>query len=67
MTRSARASSRPLFRSFEERFGIAVFALLMLFALTHQLLAHGLSLAISRSAIRGRALPLPAPRSRPVI
>jgi len=44
MTRSARASSRPLFRSFEERFGIAVFALLMLFASTHQLLAHGFKL-----------------------
>ncbi|WP_395449268.1 copper chaperone PCu(A)C [Aminobacter sp. UC22_36] len=41
MTRSVRAHARPLFRSLEERFGIAVFALLLLFASAHQLFAHG--------------------------
>ncbi|WP_378946819.1 copper chaperone PCu(A)C [Mesorhizobium sp. ANAO-SY3R2] len=41
MTISARAFARPLFRSFEERLGIAVFAAMLLFASTHALLAHG--------------------------
>ncbi|MBB6465796.1 copper chaperone PCu(A)C [Aminobacter carboxidus] len=41
MTHSVRASSRPLFRSFEERLSVAVFALLLLLASTPQLLAHG--------------------------
>ena len=41
MTISARAVARPLFRSFEERLGIAVFAVMLLFASTHALLAHG--------------------------
>ncbi|WP_406872986.1 copper chaperone PCu(A)C [Aminobacter sp. P9b] len=41
MTNSARAYARPLFRSFEERLGIIVFAAMLLFASTHALLAHG--------------------------
>lgn len=41
MTFFARALSRPIFRSHEERISVAVFALLLLFASTHQLLAHG--------------------------
>ncbi|WP_269931876.1 copper chaperone PCu(A)C [Aminobacter sp. HY435] len=39
-----RALSRPLFRSLEERVSVALFALLLLFASTHQLLAHGFKL-----------------------
>ena len=41
MTISARAFAHPLFRSFEERLGIVVFAAMLLFASTHALLAHG--------------------------
>ncbi|ODT56484.1 MAG: hypothetical protein ABS59_00905 [Methylobacterium sp. SCN 67-24] len=41
MKTSARAAARLFFRSFEERLGIVVFALMLLFASTHGLLAHG--------------------------
>lgn len=41
MTMSPRAFARPFFRSIEERLGIAVFAMMLLFASTHALLAHG--------------------------
>lgn len=41
MNMSVRAFARPLFRSFEERLGIVVFAAMLLFASTHALLAHG--------------------------
>lgn len=44
MTFDIRALSRPLFRSFEERLGIAAFAGLLLFASTHSLMAHGFKL-----------------------
>lgn len=44
MNISARAFARPLFRSFEERLGIVVFAAMLLFASTHGLLAHGFKL-----------------------
>ena len=44
MTHSFQTSSRLLFRSFEERFGVAVFGLMLLFASNHQLLAHDFKL-----------------------